>query len=90
MNSNPYQIPFLPFPSHPHPVLGSTVYVMESVFLKCMAILRWKVGRNFCTRFLCVFFNLLDIKPQTRICMCLCVCFFSFDPPLFQSTPFYI
>lgn len=57
------------------PVLGSTVPVMESVFLNCMAILRWKVGRNFCNTFLIYWAQI----PNQDMYVCVCVfVFFSF------------
>lgn len=86
MNPSPCWVPLLVLLTCP--VLDSTVCVMEPLFLKCMAILRWKVGRDLYNTFF--FFNLLGTNPQTRICVCLHILVFIIGLPLFQPTPFHI
>ena len=55
---------------------------MESLFLKCMAILGWKVGRNLYNTF---FFNLLGTNPPNQD-MCVSLYFGFYHWPSALST----
>ena len=61
MNPSPCWVPLLVLLTCP--VLDSTVCVMEPLFLKCMAILRWKVGRDLYNTFFFLIYWAQTPKP---------------------------